>query len=256
MIRPLRPRPPGLFGPGEPPPGPSEDPFVRIRNLEKGYREGPVLRVVFRDLSLCIRRGESVALLGRSGSGKSTLLNLVAGIDVPDRGDVYVAGTRLQGLSETDRTRFRRRHIGIVFQSFNLIPTLTVEENVRLPLELLGAGRDEARAGASEFLAKVGMGDRGDSDPDRLSGGEQQRIGIARALVHGPALLLADEPTGNLDAETGRTVTQLMFGLARDRGMTLIVATHSPEVAREADRVLALGDGTLREGVPGGNPVP
>ncbi len=256
MTRPPLPGPPDRPNAGHAVPGLSGDPFVWIRNLGKGFREGPVLRVVFRDLSVRIFRGESVALLGRSGSGKSTLLNLVAGIDVPDRGDVFVGGTRLQGLSETGRTLFRRRHVGIVFQSFNLIPTLTVEENVRLPLELLGAGRARARAAASEILAKVGMGDRGNSFPDRLSGGEQQRIGIARALVHAPALLLADEPTGNLDAETGRAVTQRMFGLARDRGMTLIVATHSPEVAREADRVLFLGDGALREDVPGGDPVP
>jgi putative ABC transport system ATP-binding protein len=226
--------------------------LVELRALTKSYPEGEGERVVFRDLSAGIRRGETVALLGRSGSGKSTLLNLIGGIDLPTAGEVFLDGTNLTGLSEQGRTLFRRRHIGLVFQSFNLIPTLTVMENLLLPLELNGRTGRSARGTAEALLGEVGIADRAGAYPDRLSGGEQQRVAVARAVVHEPVLLLADEPTGSLDAETGARVLDLLVGLARTGGRTMVVVTHSDAVARAADRVLALRDGRLvEESFPG-----
>ena len=230
--------------------------LVELRSLTKSFPEGGGERVVFRDLSAGIRRGETVALLGRSGSGKSTLLNLIGGIDLPTSGEVILDGRNLTALSETGRTLFRRRHIGLVFQSFNLIPTLTVMENLLLPLELNGTTGRRARAAALDLLGMVGLADRSGTYPDRLSGGEQQRVAVARAVVHEPVLLLADEPTGSLDAETGGRVLELLVRLARNGGRTMIVVTHSDGVARAADRVLALRDGRLvEETVPGGGTV-
>jgi len=235
------------------PAGAAETPLVELRALTKVYPEGGSERVVFRDLSAGIRRGETVALLGRSGSGKSTLLNLIGGIDTPTAGEVILDGTSLSALSEQGRTLFRRRHIGLVFQSFNLIPTLTVMENLLLPLELNGTTGKSARAAALELLGKVGLADRAGAYPDRLSGGEQQRVAVARAVVHEPVLLLADEPTGSLDAETGGRVLGLLVGLARTGWRTMVVVTHSDAVARAADRVLAIRDGRLVEETgPGG----
>jgi putative ABC transport system ATP-binding protein len=229
------------------PAGAVETPLVELRALTKSYPEGGGERVVFRNLSAGIRRGETVALLGRSGSGKSTLLNLIGGIDLPTAGEVILDGTNLTGLSEQRRTMFRRRHIGLVFQSFNLIPTLTVMENLLLPLELNGRSGGPAHAAALDLLERVGLADRAGTSPDRLSSGEQQRVAVARALVHDPFLLLADEPTGSLDAETGLRVLELLVGLARNDGRTMVVVTHSDIVARAADRVLAIRDGRLAE---------
>lgn len=185
--------------------------------------------------------------MGRSGSGKSTLLNLIAGIDLPTAGEVVVDGVRLTRCRERERTLFRRRHIGFIFQSFNLIPTLTVEENVRLPLELNDHSGREARRQALELLALVGLEDRASAFPERLSGGEQQRVAVARALAHDPVLLLADEPTGNLDLETGRHVLALLDRLTRQAGKTMLMATHSPEVVGLADRILTIRGGRLAE---------
>jgi putative ABC transport system ATP-binding protein len=229
------------------PAGAVEPPLVERRALTKCYPVGGGERVVFRNLSAGIRRGETVALLGRSGSGKSTLLNLIGGIDLPTAGEVILDGTSLTGLSEQRRTMFRRRHIGLVFQSFNLIPTLTVMENLLLPLELNGRSGGPAHAAALDLLERVGLADRAGTSPDRLSSGEQQRVAVARALVHDPFLLLADEPTGSLDAETGLRVLELLVGLARNDGRTMVVVTHSDIVARAADRVLAIRDGRLAE---------
>ncbi len=236
--------------------GPADTHLIELRALVKSYPEGGSERVVFRDLSARIRRGETVALLGRSGSGKSTLLNLIGGIDLPTAGEVLLDGTNLTALSEQRRTLFRRRHIGFVFQSFNLIPTLTVVENLLLPLELNGTSGGRARATALDLLERVGLADRAGAYPDRLSGGEQQRVAAARAVVHDPAILLADEPTGSLDAETGTRVLELLVGLARDDGRTMVVVTHSDAVARAADRVLVLRDARLfEETLPGGAPA-
>ena len=237
------------------PAGAAETPLVELRALAKSFPEGGGERVVFRNLSAGIRRGETVALLGRSGSGKSTLLNLIGGIDLPTAGEVILDGTNLTGLSEQRRTLFRRRHIGLVFQSFNLIPTLTVMENLLLPLELNGKTGVRARATAQDLLWRVGLADRAGAYPDRLSGGEQQRVAVARAVVHDPFLLLADEPTGSLDADTGTRVLELLAGLSRNGERTMIIVTHNDAVARTADRVLAIRDGRLvEETFPGGAP--
>jgi putative ABC transport system ATP-binding protein len=219
--------------------------FVRLIGLSKAYQEGDRRRVVLEDASVDFARGEFVALLGRSGSGKSTLLNLVSGIDRPDAGQVWMDGQDLTALSERERTLFRRRHIGFVFQFFNLIPTLSVLENVTLPLELGGVAAKTARQAAQPLLAAVGLLDRAATYPDKLSGGEQQRVAIARALIHDPLLVLADEPTGNLDEGTGGSVLALLDQLTRRAGKNLLMVTHSPESAARADRVFRLHHGRL-----------
>jgi putative ABC transport system ATP-binding protein len=184
--------------------------LLRISGLSKSYREGERCRTVIDRLDLAVAPGEQVALLGRSGCGKSTLLNLIGGIDRADAGCVEFGGCDLSCLSETARTRIRRRDIGFIYQFFNLIPTLTVIENLCLPLELNGVGSIEAQADARAWLARVGLGGRERTFPDRLSGGEQQRIAVARALIHRPRLVLADEPTGNLDADNARQIAALL----------------------------------------------
>lgn len=227
------------------------EPIVELTEVSKSFIEGDRQRVVFNEAELRIAPGSWVFLLGRSGSGKSTLLNLLSGIDLPDRGEVTVDGRVLNRLSERERTLFRRNHIGFVFQFYNLIPTLTVLENVLLPLELSGILTPEHRNRARELLDAVGLGDRAGAFPDRLSGGEQQRVAVARALVHEPKLVLADEPTGNLDAETGAQVLDLFQRLLRPAGTTLVLVTHSAEVATLADRVLTIRNGGLVDAATG-----
>ncbi len=220
---------------------------ITLQGVTKTYREGDRERAVLRGLDLTLEPGAFVVLLGRSGSGKSTLLNLISGIDLPGGGTIQYGDTDLTALSEQERTLFRRRHIGFVFQAFNLIPTLTVEENILLPLELAGRLGAAEREQALAFLDDVGLRDRADSFPDRLSGGEQQRVAIARALAHRPDLVLADEPTGNLDYETGRQVLDVLDRLVRQTGRTMLVATHDRELRRVADRVLVLQNGVLHD---------
>jgi putative ABC transport system ATP-binding protein len=222
-------------------------PLVELRGVTKAYREGDAERVVLRGVDASIRRGEICVLVGRSGSGKSTLPNLIGGIDTPTGGEIVVDGLPLAGASEGARTLFRRHHVGFVFQFFNLIPTLTVEENLCLPLELNGRPREAARARAEALLAEVGLASRGGTFPERLSGGEQQRVAVARAVAHEPLLVLADEPTGNLDLDTGRQVLELLDRLTRRAGRTMVMATHSPEVIGIADRIFRLEDGRLVE---------
>jgi putative ABC transport system ATP-binding protein len=222
-------------------------PAVELRRLTKIYREGESERVVLRDVDAVIEPGEIVVLVGRSGSGKSTLLNLVSGIDLPTSGSVAVAGVDLSAVDEHRRTLFRRRHIGFIFQFFNLIPLLTVEENLLLPLELNGQRDAAGRARARKLLDRVGLGDRAGSYPEQLSGGEQQRLAVARALVHDPPLVLADEPTGNLDEDTAGTVLDLLDGLAREARKTVMMVTHSREVIGVADRIMAMHHGRLVE---------
>lgn len=229
---------------------PSDAPLVRLDRVSKAYDEAGHPRVVLQEVSVSIAPGELVVLIGKSGSGKSTLLNLVSGIDLPTAGEVWVEGCPLTRLSERERTLFRRRRIGFVFQFFNLLPTLTVLENVLLPLELNGQTGPTAITRAQAMLEAVGLADRRSSYPDRLSGGEQQRVAIARALVHDPALVLADEPTGNLDSETGQHVLALLDRLTRQAGKTMIMVTHSPEVIGIADRILRLRGGRLVEELP------
>ncbi|HEV2854576.1 MAG TPA: ABC transporter ATP-binding protein [Thermoanaerobaculia bacterium] len=222
-------------------------PLIELRNLTKSYDEGNRQRTVLCDTSVSIGRGELAVLIGRSGSGKSTLLNLLSGIDEPSSGEVVIDGVVLSALSERERTLFRRDRIGFVFQFFNLIPTLTVEENLLLPLELKGRVTPERRRAALDLLAEVGLADRAASYPDRLSGGEQQRVAVARALSHDPLVVLADEPTGNLDLETGLQVLEILDRLTRRAGKTMVMATHSPEVAGTADRVFRVEDCRLVE---------
>ena len=221
--------------------------LLELRDLSKVYQEGQQTRAVLSDVNAQILLGEFVVLLGPSGSGKSTLLNLISGIDAPSSGQVKFDSADLTSMSERNRTLFRRKNIGFVFQFFNLLPTLTVLENLRLPLELNGITGKIAQSRAADLLEAVGLADRGRSFPDRLSGGEQQRVAIARALVHDPTLVLADEPTGNLDADTGAQVMGLLDALVRQRGKTMVVVTHSADVVDLADRLFLMREGTLRE---------
>ncbi|MDH4026276.1 MAG: ABC transporter ATP-binding protein [Desulfuromonadales bacterium] len=226
---------------------PPSDEILEICNLSKTFDEGESQRIVFRELNASIRRGEFVVLLGRSGSGKSTLLNLISGIDLPTEGEVLIGGQNLTTMTEQKRTLLRRNNIGFVFQFYNLIPTLTVIENLLLPLELKKNIEAGSKKHALQILEQVSLADRANSYPDRLSGGEQQRIAICRALIHKPLLLLADEPTGNLDVETGAEVLNFLNHLIRDNHMTTLMVTHSPEVAQLADRVMTIRDGALVE---------
>ncbi|MGQ0657803.1 MAG: ABC transporter ATP-binding protein [Chromatiales bacterium] len=217
-------------------------PVLELRQLAKQYGDG-VVTPVLRNVDLTVCAGEFVVLFGRSGSGKSTLLNLIAGLDTPTQGEVIVNGAPLTRLPERERTLFRRRHMGFVFQSFSLIPTMSVLENVLLPLQLNGESPARMRGKALQMLGELGLADKGERYPESLSGGEQQRVAIARALVHEPLLILADEPTGNLDLETGRHVLALLCRLTRAAGKTLIMATHSQEVVGRCDRMFKLVDG-------------
>jgi putative ABC transport system ATP-binding protein len=219
--------------------------FLRFHDLSKSYTEGDVQRVVLQNAHAEFQRGQITAILGKSGTGKSTLLNLISGIDAPDSGQIWVDGQELTAMSERDRTLFRRAQIGFVFQFFNLIPTLTVGENVSLPLELNRVPRPQARQKAEALLDSVGLLDRWETFPEKLSGGEQQRIALARALVHDPLLILADEPTGNLDEETGAQVMSLLVDLAREHCRTLLIVTHGQEAVAHADKVLRLSHGQL-----------
>jgi putative ABC transport system ATP-binding protein len=221
--------------------------FLRLVNLSKGYFDGKKQRVVLERTCFQFQRGEFTAILGKSGSGKTTLLNLISGIDRADSGSIFLNDIDLTNLSENERTMIRRKKVGFIFQFFNLIPTLSIWENVTLPLELNNQMDTRGRKKAEELLEAVSLLDRKSHFPDQLSGGEQQRISIARALVHDPLLLLADEPTGNLDEETGIGVLKLLDQLTRKNGKNLILVTHSPTAAAFADRILILKDGHLSE---------
>jgi putative ABC transport system ATP-binding protein len=212
-------------------------------DLEKRYRSGDRALSVLRNVNLTIEEGDFVAILGPSGSGKTTLLGLLAGLDTPSTGTVRVAGTDLGALTEDERARFRRDNVGFVFQSFQLIPSLTAQENVQVPLELKGdaSAADRARA----LLARVGLGQRLDHFPTQLSGGEQQRVALARAFVHSPRILFADEPTGNLDAGTGQAIIDLIEELNHETGTTLILVTHDLDLAAHARRTIRLADGEI-----------
>ncbi len=223
----------------------SPTPAIQIQDVSKTYLEGGRRHAVLDGVDLVVAAGERVAVRGRSGSGKSTLLNLVGGIDAPDRGTIRVAGTDLTSLGERARTLFRRERLGFVFQSFNLVPTLNVGDNIRLVLELNGVSRTDATRRIGELLDAVGLSGREASFPDRLSGGEQQRVAIARALCHRPSVLIADEPTGNLDDASADTVLELLDRLVKHEGGTMLIATHSARVAAYCDRSVTMHGGML-----------
>jgi putative ABC transport system ATP-binding protein len=220
--------------------------MIRVRDLVMRLSSGGRPVTILAGVSLDVTAGEVVAVTGPSGSGKSTLLGLIAGLDTPTAGSIVVDGVELTGLSETELTRFRRRTVGFVFQSYHLIPTLTAAENVAVPLELAGTPR--ALMAARERLAEVGLAERAAHYPQQLSGGEQQRVALARALALSPPLLLADEPTGNLDSATGAQIVDLLLALNRDRGSTLLLVTHDPALAGRAARAIALRDGRVVNG--------
>jgi len=222
--------------------------YIELTGVDKTYGKGASAQRVLRDVTFDISQGECVAVLGHSGCGKSTLLNVISGIDQIDSGDITVAGTSLVHLSETDRTLFRRKNIGFIYQSFNLIQTLTAIENIHLPLQLNNFPPAERHDLANAMLERVGLADKANTFPDQLSGGEQQRIAIARALVHSPALVLADEHTGNLDADTGRQMMEMFSELTQASGQTVFMVTHSLSVAKAANRILHFADGKLRSG--------
>ncbi len=223
-------------------------PEIRAVGITRSYREGERRHTVLDAIDLEIQRGESVAVRGRSGSGKSTLLNLLGAIDTPDAGTIEACGVDLTGLDEHARTLFRREKLGFVYQAFNLVPTLTVADNIRLVLELNGVSRRESDRRIADLLAAVGLADRAESYPDVLSGGEQQRVAIARALSHQPRILIADEPTGNLDDAAADNVLQLLDTLVRAEGGTMLIATHSARVAASCDRSIELHNGRLENG--------
>lgn len=221
------------------------NPYITLQGVSKSYQEGDTERPVLVNANASFTKGELVAIVGKSGSGKSTFLNLISGIDLVDSGRIMVGDLDLTALDENGRTLFRRQNIGFIFQFFNLINTLSVLENVLLPLELNNYNSKESKTIAMDMLSAVGLEDRLATFPDKLSGGEQQRVAIARALVHNPGLVLADEPTGNLDEETGHQILTLLDKLTRQSGKNLIMVTHSHDGAAMADRILCLRDGEL-----------
>ena len=216
---------------------------VEARDLERQYGEGATAVHALRGVSLDVVQGQLVAVMGPSGSGKSTLMHILAGLDKPTSGTVRIAGTEITGLDDNDMTRLRRDHIGFVFQFFNLLPMLTAEENVVLPLSIAGEKPD--RSWLDDLLSKTGLSDRRRHRPSELSGGQQQRVAIARALVNRPTILFADEPTGNLDSKTGGEILDLLRDSARDYHQTIVMVTHEARAASIADRIMFLADGLI-----------
>lgn len=217
--------------------------ILEVRDLGKAYRSGERSLQVLQDVNFTIGQGDTFSIVGPSGSGKTTLLGLCAGLDRSSSGAVVLCGERLDQLDEDARARVRNQHVGFIFQNFQLLPTLTALENVMVPLELRGEKGVAARA--KELLGRVGLGDRLDHYPTQLSGGEQQRVSLARAFSNDPRILFADEPTGNLDEETGARVEELLFSLNREQGTTLVLVTHDPELARKTDRIVRIKGGRI-----------
>jgi len=228
------------------------DKAIALENLDLSLGSGAARVHILKGISLDVDAGEAIGLVGPSGSGKSTLLMTMAGLERPDSGRITIAGQDLAGMDEDALARFRGRNIGIVFQSFHLVPTMTALENVALPLEL--ADRPDAFARAEKELRAVGLGERLNHYPAQLSGGEQQRVAIARAIAPDPAIIVADEPTGNLDETTGGSIVDLLFAIKRDRGATLVLVTHDTALARSCDRMVRLRSGRIEEpDTPAGN---
>jgi len=224
-------------------------PIVEIRNIYKSYRRGSQIVPVLEDITFDIGNGEFLALMGPSGSGKTTLLNLLAGIDKADSGSIRVGGVEITGLSETQLAGWRAANVGFIFQFYNLIPVLTAFENVELPLLLTGLSRKERREHAALALRSVNLSDRADHYPSQLSGGQQQRVAIARAIITDPAILVADEPTGDLDRHSAEEILDLMEGLVRQLGKTIIMVTHDPRAAGKAHVIRHLEKGVLSSDV-------
>ena len=214
--------------------------IIRLRGVHKAYTAGEVRVPILRDASLEVRDGAIAVVFGVSGTGKTTLLNLIGALDAPDAGSVWVDGEELSGLSEKALTGFRRKKLGFVFQFYNLLPTLTARENVEAAIELMGLGRREIEERAQAYLERVGLGDKAAKFPGQLSGGEQQRVAVARALAKEPRVLLADEPTGNLDEETGLQICELFGEMNRSTGTTTVIVTHNPKVRAVADQVVSI----------------
>ena len=221
----------------------NSSPVLEVKGLTKAYRSGDGALTVLKDVSFSLAQGATCAILGPSGSGKTTLLSLCAGLDQPSAGEVRLDGVVVSELDEDGRARLRNERVGFVFQSFNLIPTLTAIENVMVPLELRGG--NNAREEAAALLHRVGLGERLTHYPAQLSGGEQQRVAVARAFINRPKILFADEPTGNLDADTGHVVIENLFGLNKEGGTALVLVTHDPELAERAQRVIRLKGGVM-----------
>jgi putative ABC transport system ATP-binding protein len=235
-------------GDGSAPAGPQRPPtLVEIRNLSKYYRRGEQIIPVLADINLDIELGDFVALMGPSGSGKTTLLNLIAGIDKPSSGTIKVGGVDIARLSERDLAAWRASHVGFIFQFYNLMPVLTAFENIELPLLLSNLSRRERRERAGIALSLVGLADRADHRPNELSGGQQQRVAIARALITDPTLIVADEPTGDLDRTTGEEILSLIDQLNRELGKTILIVTHDPKSAEKARRLIHLEKGVLAD---------
>jgi putative ABC transport system ATP-binding protein len=225
--------------------GPADGVLVTVRDVHKEFRRGSERIDVLQGLSLDIPRGDFLALMGPSGSGKSTLLNLLGGLDRPTRGEVEIGGQRIDQMSGGQLSAWRARHIGFVFQMYNLLPVLTAERNVELPLLLTSLGAAQRKRHVATALGVVGLTDRAKHFPRQLSGGQEQRVGIARALVTDPTLLLCDEPTGDLDRKSGDEILDLLQGLNREHGKTIVMVTHDPHAAKRATRVLYLDKGVL-----------
>ena len=225
-------------------------PLIEIKDVEKIYRRGAEEIHVLSGLNLTVARGEFLALMGPSGSGKSTLLNLLGGLDRPDRGAVAVEGERIDQLSDRQLAAWRARHVGLVFQFYNLLPAMTAERNVELPLLLTHLSRSERRQHVATALAIVGLAHRTRHYPGQLSGGEQQRVGIARAIVTDPTLLLCDEPTGDLDRKSGDEILGLLQALNREQGKTILMVTHDPHASARASRTVHLDKGQLSADPP------
>jgi putative ABC transport system ATP-binding protein len=223
------------------------DTLVELSRVTKSYRTGEITIDVLRGVDLVLRRDELVVVHGVSGCGKTTLLNLIGALDVPSSGDVVVDGARISSMTERARARFRAVNVGFIFQFYNLLPTLTAAENVEAALEVLPMTRAEIKSRAHRYLSAIGLGDKTTKFPSQLSGGEQQRVGIARALAKEPALILADEPTGNLDEDSGLEVMRLMTELRRSARATVVVVTHNPDLSRFAERVLRIDRGQIAQ---------